>query len=258
MAAAPTYTTSKYASHGQLLAVSFHWFRSRWRTRREYTGAFLQWLRRFGLANGLVIVVILLAILVYYNRTGPGLTPAVNRAPAYDLIATSPDSQFTALVGPPPHTNDTESTMRQITVRTVGSATDPSRIVTSFLVPGFGLAYWSPDGLYLAVITGRAGESPVGGAVTFVLSVGQDGARRLNLPEESSPQTLLAGIEPLAIIQTADLRFKGWRGDTLRVTSTGHGWLGSPAEPESSQVGIRCQIDFEVSAHSIRMLDRDC
>ncbi len=238
--------------------MSLHWWKSRWRTRGEYAVASLRWFRRFGLANGLVVVVILLAVLFHYNGSGPALTHAVNQAPDYDIITTSPDSQFTALVGPPPLAIDAGSAMRRITVRTVGSATDTSRVVASFLVPGFGLAYWSPDGRYLAVITGREGESTVGGAVTFVLAVGRDGASRLDLPDESSPHVLLAGIEPSAIIQTADLRFKGWRGDTLRVTSTGHGWLGSPAEPESRQVGIRCQIDFEVSAHSIRMLDRQC
>ncbi|MEN8145016.1 MAG: hypothetical protein ABFS14_08715 [Gemmatimonadota bacterium] len=172
-------------------------------------------------------------------------------------IQTSPDGQYAVLVGPEPH-KAARGVMQSVSVRSVHSDASSGSLVTSLLVPGYAAAHWSPDSRYLAVVARPEEDDSIWSVTTFVLAIGPDEARRLELPTSVDPAGLLAAKDPAARIENADVRFQRWQGSTLHVTSTGHGWVGPPAEAGSRQAGIQCRFDLAVSERSVRELGRDC
>ncbi|MDP2470086.1 MAG: hypothetical protein Q8W45_00510 [Candidatus Palauibacterales bacterium] len=229
--------------------------------RGAFAGHVLDRLRGFARANALAAV-ILLALVTFYvvldSTTPPG---AADPRSDQQFPQISPDGRFGIYVSSALTISPGGHELRSLTVQAEGTAFDPTRTLTSLQLTGFVEAHWSPDSKFIAIITVpelQSGE--IGSAATrmFLLAVSLEGASRLELPPAVDPERLLAGEEAAAEPGTTSVSFVAWRGDTLGVVSTGHGWVGPPAAPESRQVGVQCRFDLEVSAQQVRELSRAC
>jgi hypothetical protein len=237
----------------------------RWLKRQpgKYADKVVDRLRGFGRANVLTAAGMLLALFAHYcvlDRTQPGEAgdqfANSDREPQADS-RTSPDGRYDILVGlPVVAAAGTGHEVRSLTLRALGSGSYPSRVLASLQLTGFLEARWSPDSRLVVIVT-APGERTTA-ATTRVLAVEAEGSPLLALPASVDPAVLLATKDAAAVLQKGGVRFAEWRGDTLRVVSTGHGWVGQPAASDSRQVGIQCLVDLEVSGNRIRELSRDC
>lgn len=202
---------------------------------------------------------------VVFRRTGAG-GERVHRKDGsedYYAFAVSPDDRYIVVVGPPSRgSQGAAGEMRSVTVRSVTGGSGPSRVLHSMLVPSFGRAHWSPDSRFVAIEAASTAPSRVASTETFVLAVGPVSAgvpvRRFDLPGDVDPAALLAPEDRDGRLQSTDVRVRSWQGGTLRVQSTGHGWVGPPGEPGSRAIHIRCRFDLEVSEQGVRELGRRC
>lgn len=199
-----------------------------------------------------------------FRRTGAG-EERVHRKDGsedYYSFAASPDDRYVVVVGPPPRGSQGAADMRSVTVRSVADGSAPSHVLHSMLVPSYGRAHWSPDSRFVAIEARPADSSRAASRETFVLVVGPaPGAgslRRLVLPAGVDPAALLEPEDREGHLQSADVRFRSWRGGTLQVESTGHGWVGPPGEPGSRAIHVRCRFDLEISEQGVRELGRRC
>lgn len=202
---------------------------------------------------------------VVFRRTGAG-DERVHRKDGsedYYAFAVSPDDRYFVVVGPPPRgSQGATNQMRSVTVRSVTGGSGPFRLLHSMMVPSYGRAHWSPDSRFVAIEAGSAAPSRVASTETFVLAVGPASAagsvRRLDLPADVDPAALLAPEDRNGRLQSTDVRVRSWHGATLRVESTGNGWVGPPGEPGSRAIHVRCRFDLEVSEQGVRELGRRC
>lgn len=200
---------------------------------------------------------------VVFRRTGAG-EERVHRKDGsedYYSFAVSPDDRYVVVVGPPPRgSRGATNQMRSVTVRSVADGSAQSRVLHSMLVPSYGRAHWSPDSRFVAIEARPADSSRVASLETFVLAVGPAprGVHRLDLPPGVSPEAVLAPEDRSARLQSTSVRVRGWNGATLRVESTGHGWIGPPGQSGSRAVTLRCRFDLEVSEQGVRELGRHC
>jgi hypothetical protein len=199
---------------------------------------------------------------VVFRRTGSGEEHVHRKDGSQDYygFAVSPDGRYVVVIGPPPRGSQRATTdpMRSVTVRSLADDQAPARILHSMLVPSYGRAHWSPDGRYVAIEARPADPARVASLETFVLAVGPGAVRRLDLPPGVDPEALLAPEDGAARLQSTSVRVRGWNGATLRVESTGNGWIGPPGQPGSRAVTLRCRFDLEVSEQGVRELGRHC
>lgn len=203
--------------------------------------------------------------VVVFRRTGAG-DERVHRKDGsedYYAFAVSPDDRYVVVVGPPPRgSQGAVGQTRSVTVRSVAGGSGPSRVLHSMLVPSYGRAHWSPDSRFVAIEAGSAAPSRVASTETFVLAVGPasvaGSVRHLDLPAGVDPAALLAPEDRDGRLQSMDVRVRSWRGATLQVESTGHGWVGPPGQPGSRAIHVRCRFDLEVTEQGVRELGRGC
>jgi len=198
---------------------------------------------------------------VVFRRTGTG-EERVHRKDGsedYFAVAVSPDERFVVVIGPPPRGSHAPADqMRAVTVRSMADGGAPSRLLHSMLVPSYGRAYWSPDSRFVAIEARPADASSIASLETFVLAVGPGGVRRLDLPAGVNPEALVAPEDRAWRLQSTNVRVRNWRGTTLRVESTGQGWVGPPGEAGSRAIDVRCRFDLEISELGVSELGRRC